>query len=168
MSGLGSFCSSFPPLPTNGGGVVAARELNPAVRIIVRTHFVRAIEDLTRLGASEVVVEEFEASVELFALVLEFYEVPSNTIRRELDAVRSEHYSMLRGESRPDLQLDTLKHLGIHSALDLVQVEEGAAAVGGNPSTLNLRRDTGATLVAVVRDGKAFYKRDAAFQVSSR
>ena len=145
-------------------GVVAARELNPAVRIIVRTHFVRAIEDLTRLGASEVVVEEFEASVELFALVLEFYEVPSNTIRRELDAVRSEHYSMLRGESLPDLQLDTLKHLGIHSALDLVQVEEGAAAVGGNPSTLNLRRDTGATLVAVVRDGKAFYKRDAAFQ----
>ena len=145
-------------------GVVAARELNPAVRIIVRTHFVRAIEDLTRLGASEVVVEEFEASVELFALVLEFYEVPSNTIRREVDAVRSEHYSMLRGESRPDLQLDTLKHLGIHSALDLVQVEEGAAAVGGNPSTLNLRRDTGATLVAVVRDGKAFYKRDDTFQ----
>ena len=145
-------------------GVVAARELNPAVRIIVRTHFVRAIEDLTRLGASEVVVEEFEASVELFALVLEFYEVPSNTIRRELDAVRSEHYSMLRGESRPDLQLDTLKHLGIHSALDLVQVEEDSAAVGGNPSTLNLRRDTGATLVAVVRDGKAFYKRDATFQ----
>ena len=145
-------------------GVVAARELNPAVRIIVRTHFVRAIEDLTRLGASEVVVEEFEASLELFALVLEFYEVPSNTIRREVDAVRSEHYSMLRGESRPDLQLDTLKHLGIHSALDLVQVEEDSAAVGGNPSTLNLRRDTGATLVAVVRDGKAFYKRDATFQ----
>ena len=145
-------------------GVVAARELNPAVRIIVRTHFVRAIEDLTRLGASEVVVEEFEASVELFALVLEFYEVPSNTIRREVDAVRSEHYSMLRGESRPGLQLDTLKHLGIHSALDLVQVEEGAAAVGGNPSTLNLRRNTGATLVAVVRDGKAFYKRDDTFQ----
>ena len=145
-------------------GVVAARELNPAVRIIVRTHFVRAIEDLTRLGASEVVVEEFEASVELFALVLEFYEVPSNTIRREVDAVRSEHYSMLRGKSRPDLQLDTLRHLGIHSALDLVQVEEGAPAVGGNASTLNLRRDTGASLVAVVRDGKAFYKRDATFQ----
>ena len=145
-------------------GVDVARELNPAVRIIVRTRFVRAIEDLTRLGASEVVVEEFEASVELFALVLEFYEVPSNTIRRELDAVRSEHYSMLRGESRPDLQLDTLKHLGIHSALDLVQVEEGAPAVGGNASTLNLRRDTGATLVAVVRDGKALYKRDATFQ----
>ncbi len=145
-------------------GVVVARELNPAVRIIVRTRFVRAIEDLTRLGASEVVVEEFEASVELFALVLEFYEVPSNTIRRELDAVRSEHYSMLRGESRPDLQLDTLRHLGIHSALDLVQVEEGAPAVGGNAGTLNLRRDTGASLVAVVRDGKAFYKRDATFQ----
>ena len=145
-------------------GVVVARGLNPAVRIIVRTRFIRAIEDLTRLGASEVVVEEFEASVELFALVLEFYEVPSNTIRRELDAVRSEHYSMLRGESRPDLQLDTLKHLGIHAALDLVQVEEGAPAVGGNASTLNLRRDTGATLLAVVRDGKALYKRDATFQ----
>ena len=145
-------------------GVVVARGLNPAVRIIVRTRFVQAIDDLTRLGASEVVVEEFEASVELFALVLEFYEVPSNTIRREVDAVRSEHYSMLRGESRPDLQLDALKHLGIHAALDLVQIEEGAPAVGENASTLNIRRDTGATLLAVVRDGKALYKRDATFQ----
>ena len=117
-----------------------------------------------RLGASEVVVEEFEASVELFALVLEFYEVPSNTIRREVDAVRSEHYSMLRGEPHPNLQLDTLKHLGIHNALDLVQVEEGARALGENANTLNLRRETGATLIAVVRDGKALYRRDPTFQ----
>ena len=115
-------------------GVVVARGLNPAVRIIVRTRFIRAIEDLTRLGASEVVVEEFEASVELFALVLEFYEVPSNTIRRELDAVRSEHYSMLRGESRPDLQLDTLKHLGIHSALDLCRSRRARRRWGEMPA----------------------------------
>ena len=145
-------------------GVAVAHELNPALRIVVRTHFVRAIEDLMRLGASEVVVEEFEASVELFALVLEFYEVPSNTIRREVDAVRSEHYSMLRGEPHPNLQLDTLKHLGIHNALDLVQVEEGARALGENANTLNLRRETGATLIAVVRDGKALYRRDPTFQ----
>ena len=145
-------------------GVAAARELSPFARIVVRTRFVRAIDDLMHLGASEVVVEEFEASLELFARALEYYEIPSNTIQREVDAVRSEHYGMLRGEPQPNLQLDALKHLGIHGALDLVEVEEGARAVGENATKLNLRRDTGATLIAVVRDGKALYKRDPTFE----
>ena len=100
-------------------------------------------------------VEEFEATLELFARVLEFYEIPTNTIHRELHAVRNEHYRVLREGSLADLQLDALRHLGIHGALDVVEVEDGAAALGENSTSLNLRRVTGATVIAVVRSGKA-------------
>ena len=51
-------------------GVALAREINPAVRIVVRTRYILAIDELRKLGANDVVVEEFEASLELFALAL--------------------------------------------------------------------------------------------------
>ncbi|HAK56328.1 MAG: cation:proton antiporter [Vicinamibacterales bacterium] len=144
-------------------GVIVAREVAPNATIVVRTRYVRAIDELMRLGANEVVVEEFEASVELFARALESYEIPQTRIARELDAVRSEHYGLLRGQSMPDLRLDALKHLSIHDALDLVEVEEGAAALGGNPLTIDLRKKTGAVQVAVIRDGHPIYERDPGF-----
>jgi CPA2 family monovalent cation:H+ antiporter-2 len=145
-------------------GVAMARHLNPSVRIVVRTRYVLAIDELMRLGANEVVVEEFEATLELFAQVLEFYEIPSNVIHHELELVRSEHYGLLRGEAKPDVKLDALRHLGIHAALDLIEVEEGSRAVGEDPFSLDLRRNTGSVVVAVVRDGIALYKRDPSFR----
>ena len=144
-------------------GVALAHRLNPAAHVLVRTRYVRSIDGLMRLGATEVVVEEFEATLELFARVLECYEIPTNTIRRELDAVRNEHYKILRDDSPTNLKLDALRHLGIHGALDLVEVEERAPAVGESPTSLNLRRVTGAIVVAVVREGKALYRPDPTF-----
>jgi CPA2 family monovalent cation:H+ antiporter-2 len=145
-------------------GVAAARELAPAARIVVRTRYVRAIDDLKRLGADEVVVEEFEASLELFKRALEGYAIPAGRIAHELEAVRSEHYGLLRGTAAPDLTLDTLRHLGIHGALELVEVEAGSQAIGMNARSLDMRRRTGAIQVAVVRDGVPIYRRDDAFR----
>ncbi len=145
-------------------GVAAARELAPGATIIVRTRYVRAIDDLLRLGANEVVVEEFEASLELFARALRSYEIPARRIAHELNAVRDEHYGLLRGTSAPDLTLDALQHLGIHDALELVEVEAASTADGENARTLDLRRATGAIQVAVVRDGVPIYRRDDNFR----
>ncbi len=145
-------------------GVAAARGLAPAARIVVRTRYVRAIDELQRLGANAVVVEEFEASLELFKRALEGYEIPAGRIAHELEAVRSEHYGLLRGTAAPDLALDTLQHLGIHDALELIEVEAGCPAIGENARTLDLRRRTGAIQVAVVRNGTPFYRRDEAFR----
>ncbi|MCY4122747.1 MAG: NAD-binding protein, partial [Acidobacteria bacterium] len=145
-------------------GVAAARGLAPAARIVVRTRYVRAIDELQRLGADAVVVEEFEASLELFKRALEGYAIPAGRIAHELDAVRSEHYGLLRGTAAPDLALDALQHLGIHDALELVEVEEGSPVIGENARTLDLRRRTGAIQVAVVRDGTPIYRRDEAFR----
>ena len=144
-------------------GVAAARRAAPRAAVVVRTRYVGAIDELMRLGATEVVVEEFEASLELFARALERYEIPAARIARELAAVRGEHYGLLRGRARPNLHLDTLKHLGIHHALELAEVEAGAAAVGESAASLDLRRATGAVQIAVIRDGRPHYQREAGF-----
>jgi CPA2 family monovalent cation:H+ antiporter-2 len=145
-------------------GVVMAREINPTIRIVVRTRYIRAIDQLMTLGATDVVVEEFEASLELFAKALDGYEIPINRIWREVESVRTEHYGLLRGTAAPDLKLDALKHLGIHDALELIEVEEGAPAIGASATTLDLRKKTGAVQIAVVRDGHPIYQREPNFR----
>lgn len=145
-------------------GVAVARRLNPKVKIVVRTRYVATIPELQRLGADEVVPEEFETSIEIFARVLRIYGVPSNVIQREIETIRSEHYGVLRGATVPDLKLDALRHLGIQRALEMVEVEEGSAAVGSNPASLELRRRTGATVIAVIRNERAVYDYDPEFR----
>ena len=60
--------------------VSIARKENPQLYIIVRSRFVAEIEELIKLGADEVIPEEFEVSIEIFAKVLETYKVPRNVI----------------------------------------------------------------------------------------
>ena len=144
-------------------GVAAARDLNPSARIVVRTRYTRAIDELMALGATDVVVEEFEASIELFAKALESYRIPINRIWQEAETVRTEHYALLRGTGQPDLRLDALKHLGIHDALELVEIRDGAEVIGTSATSLKLRRRTGVVQIAVVRDGHPIYRRDSAF-----
>ena len=141
-------------------GAAAARELNPAARIVVRTPQARGVEELISLGADDVVVEEFEASIELFAKALEHYRIPIHRIWEETEAVRTEHYGLLRGTSAPDLRLDAAKHLGIHDALELVEIAEEAGVLGLSATTLSLRTRTGAVQIAVVRDGQPIYRRN--------
>ena len=145
-------------------GVAAARDLNSEARIVVRTRYTRSIDELMSLGATDVVVEEFEASIELFAKALESYRIPINRIWQETETVRTEHYGLLRGTAHPDLRLDSLKHLGIHDALELLEISDGARSIGMNATSLHLRRRTGAVQIAVVREGQSIYQRDAEFQ----
>ena len=144
-------------------GVAAARDLNSEARIVVRTRYTHSIDELMSLGATDVVVEEFEASIELFAKALESYRIPINRIWQEAETVRTEHYGLLRGTAQPDLRLDSLKHLGIHDALELMEIRDGARVIGMNATSLNLRRRTGVVQIAVVREGQPIYQRDSEF-----
>jgi CPA2 family monovalent cation:H+ antiporter-2 len=145
-------------------GVAAARGLSSTIRIIVRTRHVAEIEALQRLGADIVVPEEFETSIEIFARVLRLYGVPGNVIERDVEAVRGGHYELLRGLSLSEFKLEELKHLGVNAGLDTVEVEHGARAVGQDLASLGLRRETRATVIAVVRGGVALYPPEPTFR----
>ena len=145
-------------------GIAVARQLSPDVRIIVRTRWIAELEELLRLGADHVIPEEFETSIEIFSRVLRLYGTPANVIEREVRAVRGDTYEMLRGLALPDLQLESLKHLGLHTAVETVQVEAGARAIGNSPVGLALRNTTGATVVAAIRNDRTYHAPDPGFR----
>jgi CPA2 family monovalent cation:H+ antiporter-2 len=88
--------------------VSVARHLAPKAHIVCRTRYVAEIAELQRLGANEVVPEEFETSLEIFARVLRTYGVPDATIRETAQAARNDHYEMLRERGATHTPIDTL------------------------------------------------------------
>lgn len=76
--------------------VDTARRLNPELHIIVRTRFVRNVEELYEIGADEVIPEEFETSIEMFSRVMDYYNKDVDEILETIDTLRSDHYNTFR------------------------------------------------------------------------
>ena len=135
--------------------VSQARRLRPDLHIIVRTRYVAEIDRLYGLGANEVIPEEFETSVEIFARVLQEYHVPRNVISLQVDLIRREHYGAMRGFQLRGRQLDELSGYLVGATTDIFSVSEKSPWVGRSLREIDLRRRNGVTLIAAVRDGSA-------------
>jgi monovalent cation:H+ antiporter-2, CPA2 family len=133
--------------------VALARSVRPDLYIIARTYFAHDFEALTRTGANVVVPADFEASVRIFSHVLEEFDVPRNILAAQIAAVRAGGYGVLRGKSSssPEALDDLLKVLQL-TATQTFFLPERSAACGQTIRGLNIRRLTGATVIAVVRD----------------
>jgi CPA2 family monovalent cation:H+ antiporter-2 len=128
--------------------VRVARELSPAVRILVRSEYVSEVDELRQLGADEVIPTEFETALALFDRVLSIYDVPEGTVDDLADRMRLESYGFLRSAPRVS-----------HRAKNGMQpracrVPAASPAVGRSIGELRLRSTTGATVVGIRHDGR--------------
>ncbi len=125
-----------------------ARRLNPAAEIIVRTRYVEEVEALALAGASDVVPEEFETSIEIFSRVLRTYMVPGEVIEDLIRAIRQDEYVMLRYRDLPGVSL-----VGNLAGLktEIVRVERGAPIAGLTLQESQIRSTTGTAVVAIRR-----------------
>ena len=76
--------------------VDTARRLNPDIHIIVRTRYVKNVDELYELGADEVIPEEFETSILMFSKVMDHYNKDVDEILDTIDTLRSDHYDTFR------------------------------------------------------------------------
>lgn len=132
--------------------IALARRLNESVYILVRTRQLQQIEELRRCGADEVIAEEFESAIEIFTRVLQRFHVPRNIIRTQTRILRGEGYRMLRSpafDGRVTAELTRALEAG---TTDLYRLGPTSPAVGRSLRELDVRRHTGATVLAVVRD----------------
>jgi CPA2 family monovalent cation:H+ antiporter-2 len=132
--------------------IALARQLNPALHILVRTRQLAEIEHLRRCGADEVIAEELESAIEIFTRVLQRYHVPRNVIRAQTRLLRGESYRMLRSEPiRGEVSAQLMQALEAGTT-DLFRLADDSPAAGRTLRDLDLRRRVGATIIAVVRD----------------
>jgi CPA2 family monovalent cation:H+ antiporter-2 len=134
--------------------VTAARDLAPRLPIIARASSEEGTKHLAQLGAQDVIHPELEGGLEIIRHTLLQLGFPLQEIFRYTDAVRHDHY---------DLHINTEEeHRLLHDLIDAAnsievrwfRLPEGNHLIGQTIASANLRARTGASIVALNRDGQ--------------
>ncbi len=127
------------------------RELGPEVPLVARTRFVLEVDRVYGAGASAVVAEELESTLEVVSHSLRFFGVPDAAIANFAGELREEGYEALR---TPELDLDPwLSEILEEVSAQWIEV----GAISADPPTLvnlEVRRKTGCNVLAVEHDGE--------------
>jgi CPA2 family monovalent cation:H+ antiporter-2 len=155
--------------PSSSRRIVSiARHENPDIYIIVRTRYVAEVDDLKRLGADEVIPEEFETSIEIFARVLHQYSFPRNIILDMVEKIRSNSYTTLRNIDVPKRHLFEEYEWLPEIEIDGYRIPEGSRLVEKMIKDLQVREKTGVTIIAVRRGKEVFVNPDPDFRFEVR
>ncbi|MCC6932955.1 MAG: cation:proton antiporter [Deltaproteobacteria bacterium] len=130
--------------------IVEARHVNPNIYIIARTRYVSETPILHRLGADEVIPEEFETSIEIFARVLTRYNISRKRIEDFIAEIRRDNYSLLRGSER-DLALKT-DIPGLDSVT--FTMSDQSKICGQTLEQINVRQNYAVTIIGIIRNGE--------------
>jgi CPA2 family monovalent cation:H+ antiporter-2 len=143
--------------------VQIAKTLNSKIHIIVRTRFITEIEELKSLGADEVIPEEFETSLEIFARVLHYFGTPRNKILQMIEKIRAEGYEILTMPQIPKTRagIECVIFEGLE--MDSFLVEKGSWLIGHSLKSLDLRHRAKVTVIAVQRGQETILNPSADF-----
>ena len=130
------------------------KKLNPHIYALVRTRYINEVDELKKLGADDVIPEEFETALQIFRKVLERYHIPLNVIMKQTTLLREESYSLLRKEGMDISSFIHLDEILAQGLTETYYINEDNVHINKNLSELNLRAETDATIIAIVREGK--------------
>ena len=137
--------------------VAAARNLAPDLAIIARAGTLDGVQRLHELGARHVINPELEGGLEIVRHALVELQYPLSRLQPYVDAVRRDAYQgLLDGddeEAEAALALDQL--LTAEGGVDIAWygVPDASPLAGMTLAASELRRVTGASVVAIVKDG---------------
>lgn len=130
------------------------RELNRNVFLIVRTRNVRDVEDLIKLGADEVIPEEFETSIQILSRVLKQYHIPNSVILAYANTLRTGSYGIFRDIRFTEQAFDQINQILAQGTIDTVIIKNESLANNKTLKELDLRAKTNATIIAIIRNNE--------------
>jgi CPA2 family monovalent cation:H+ antiporter-2 len=121
------------------------------------------VDDLRKLGANEVIPEEFETSIVIFSRVLHHYNLPKNVIADYIDNIRNDSYRILRTIELPTKYLAERSEFleGLDTETHLIK--DTSRVDGHSLKEINLRVETGVTIIAVKQTEKIYHNPSADF-----
>lgn len=130
------------------------QHLNPEVHIVARSATAAQLEEFGRLGVYEAVQPEFEAGLELGRQALSHLGVGAEEIQHFSDRVRRELYAPVTDSLADEDLLSQLRRTSRMIETEWLRLPQGSATVGKTIGELEVRGKTGASVVAVVREGE--------------
>jgi CPA2 family monovalent cation:H+ antiporter-2 len=137
-------------LITSMAVIEKVRSVNPHAYIIVRTKKVEDIEDLYNAGATKVIPEEFETSIELFDRLLAKMLIPRREINTLINRIRNDNYGIFQ-EKTGKSDLSVLKDL-VNFEISAVRVDDRSPIIGKSLVEMQLRNKYSVTIAALLRN----------------
>ena len=134
-----------------------ARRLNPDIHIIVRTKYLKNIEEVIEAGADEVIPKEFETSILMFTRIMDYYNKDMDEIAEAVNDLRSDNYDAFRSVSSEDVSA-YLSNSFTEVELDSIRVYNDAHISDFPFEKNNL------TITSVIRDNSTIIHIDDNFQ----
>jgi CPA2 family monovalent cation:H+ antiporter-2 len=134
--------------------VLAARRICPDLPIIVRAATEDGVRHLAEMGANHIVHPELEGGLELVHHTLLQLGFPLRQVHAYSEAVRRDRYDY---ETRTDEEHRSLQEmLNASEGIEIswIRLEVESWLVGQTLAEADLRSKSGASVVAVIRDGK--------------
>ena len=134
--------------------VAAARDIAPRLPIIARATTEEGIDRLAEFGAQDVIHPELEGGLEIMRHTLLALGFPLQEIIRYMDAVRRDHYDTQINSAEEHRLLHDLIHASKNIEVVWLRLMPENPLVGQTLASANLRARTGASVVAIMRNGK--------------
>jgi monovalent cation:H+ antiporter-2, CPA2 family len=127
------------------------RTITQTVYLLVRTRFIKEIDEILALGADDVIPEEFETSVEIFSRVMHHFLMPEDDIDHFVKVIRADNYDLFQTQKKlprtfrpttiPDFNITCLR-----------VSRDGGKFVGQSLAKLHLRAEHGINILAIARN----------------
>ena len=154
---------TLPGLVATRSTIVHAQRLNGHLAIVARTSGPDFFGEMKALGVSEVVLPEFEASLEMTRQSLLHLNVPPTEVQRHTDNLRQALYAALFNSNDSYRVLSQLRGAEQQFDLQWFRLSRGSQMVNRSIGESEIRKTTGASIVGVVRDGQLKPNPDADF-----
>ena len=155
-AGLDRACALVVTLPEESSSelvVSTAHQLAPQLPIIARAASAEGVVRLVRLGAQDVIHPEMEGGLEIVRHTLLQLGFPLREVHRYADAVRRDHYDVQVNSSEERRLLNDLLNALGSIEISWLGLPDDSPLVGQTLAEANLRARTGASVVAIMRDG---------------
>ncbi len=154
---------TIPGLVAVKSTIVQSKRLNGRLEIIARASGPDYFDVLKDLGVSEIVLPEFEASLEMTRQSLLHLRVPPTEIQRHTDTIRQELYAVLSKINDNYRLLSQLRGAEQQFDLQWVRLAQESPMAHQTIGKSEIRKKTGASVVGVVREGQLTPNPDADF-----
>jgi len=144
--------------------VSTVRDLNPPLPILCRAQGMDQMKALYDMGVYRVVLPEFEAGLEIARQTLGLLDVSINLIQDYSDDVRQQLYDPLCKNGCEVKNTTWFRHARDALELTWIELHAQSAMVGATIMALNIRKETGASVIGVVRQSRFIPNPPADFQ----
>ena len=154
---------TMPGLVAAKSTIVQSKQLNGRLEIVARASGPDYFDVFKDLGVTQIVLPEFEAGLEMTRQSFLHLRVPPGEVQRHTDTARQECYAVLFNNTDNYRLLSQLRSAEQQFDLQWVRLAQESPMAHQTIGKSDIRKKTGASVVAVVREGQLKPNPDADF-----